>query len=155
MAKRKSRADSWNDDIAARRERLTKIAELSNTEIQTGMLVSGAGRYLILHFDLITITATRDLNRDSAYAQIQELIAVNSGVHLGGSVYVVPLLDKYSASKSAIKFWNLLHSKLTGHLAAGDVFVLHYADPLIDQVRTLAQMVGPDGQLRKVRNRAN
>ncbi|MFT3686411.1 MAG: hypothetical protein QM783_16065 [Phycisphaerales bacterium] len=137
---RESTTTKWQADVKKRREALASFAGIIAAPVENG-LVWGKGRYLLLHYDLITIDRGDSEISRSAYQGVK-LFAMNlSGVYLGETVFALPLPSGDSSILAAVKTWNALGQATKGTLAEGDAFYLHYSDDQLHTLGCIAQVV--------------
>jgi hypothetical protein len=132
----------WLNDLTTRKEAQTAFSKMTQGAVQENQFVWGDGRYILLHFDLITIRPNGvEAKRDDVYKLIGELVEANKGVRLGGSVYLAPLIPGQSSERCAALFWNVLATRTASQLMHGDAFYIHYAPDQKNLLGGISQIV--------------
>jgi hypothetical protein len=135
-------AMTWSSDIQRRKTALAALAKVSGTTPNADGFFAGDGRYVLFHYDLLTISkAGQKLDRSGAYSTIQKTIQAMSGIELGGSVYAVPLTNTEDAINRAVKLWNAVALSTKGQLIEGDAFYLHYSAINLNRLGCVAQVI--------------
>ena len=141
----------WMKDVRERVESLALFAERIKATLQSRRFVWSNGRYVLLHFDLITISPDGEVDRSETYKAIGEMIAANNGMKLSESVYLLALLKGRSPKYTAAVYWNRLGDSLAGGLLNGDKFFLHFDPGLSGLLGAIAEVVGEDRALGRAK----
>ena len=137
---------TWAENVANRQvmiqELRQRLRSQSNGEYE---YVWQAGKFLILHFDLISIDHNHQpRNRSEVYEIIRELaVDATGGMRVTESVYFLPLGDRLTSKESAFAVWAALRRLTAGHLRTGDTFFLQYAPDVLNTLGVMAEVVGP------------
>ena len=135
------------------RENFEKFSKYVGSNSQEGGYFVGAGRYLLLHFDLHR-PQNDTPKKVHIYEEIKNFIKSKEGSRLGGSVFFIPLPDTETSEKYAITLWNKMSELLDGKLSQGDSFFLHYAPDIKNQIGGISQVITDnDTTLSKVKRR--
>lgn len=137
-------ATTWSNDVKLRLAALAALAATSGTKPDTDHFVWHDGRYVVLHFDLMTIKKSGlDVDRGPVYAVVEKIAKAQGGMHMGGSVYAVPLAAGEASMARAIALWNAIAAATDKHLVEGDAFFLHYSLDTKNQMGGIAQVIPP------------
>jgi hypothetical protein len=149
---------AWKKDVVERINQLVRFARMLGHKLQKRQgnelptFFWADGRYLLVHFDLITIdTEDASIDRSEVYDAIESFVTKNKGVRLGRSVYAVPLLPKETSERSAALLWNTLGDALAGSLCHGDSFYVHYAPDTKNLLGGIAEVVVENDTLAHVK----
>lgn len=132
---------SWIKEIRSRFDSIARFARLSGSGVDAEQFVWSHGRYLVLHFELVTTIGDDKVDRSNVYDSVAQIVKNANGTWLGGSVDIVPLLPNTSSERSAALFWNALEEETRERLLPGDAFYVHYAPDVKNLMGGIGQVV--------------
>jgi hypothetical protein len=142
----------WGSALEDRLLSLYQFGKMVGAVPEPNRSVWSEGRYLILHFDLVTTWGGSPVSRQDVYDAIPDIVEVNGGGRLGGSVFMIPLLPSKTSLRCAAEFWNALQGKIANKLLPGDSFYLHYAPDVRNLLGGIAQVVPSESRSLGVAN---
>ena len=133
---------AWANDVDERLAELKSFARMGRGGVDTDGFSAGMGKYLLLHFELMTVDdQDRSVDRQDVYGVVEGIVKKLRGAQLTGTVDLLPLPRDRSSERYAAQFWNALVKALEDLLRPGDSFFLHYSGRGLDRIGAIAQVV--------------
>ena len=134
----------WRSDIDRRVKELEAFAAFCGGSVQKNHFVWQDGRYVLLHYDLMTIAEDGEVDRDDAYQAIYGVLDTFESHELSESAYLVRVPAETTSERFAAEFWNALSEDTAGVMREGDAVYVHCNPNRRDLIGGIAQVVPAD-----------
>lgn len=120
---------------------LEAFAAFCGGTVQKNQFVWQDGRYILLHYDLMTISEDGEVDRDDAYRAIYRVLDTFASHQLSESSYLVQVPLELTAERFAAEFWNAMSEDTAGVMQEGDAVYVHCNPNRRDLIGGIAQVV--------------